>query len=355
VALGSPDAAEGATWQIGFRHGPGWGFPAGVTLEGAVTLRLAGPLFYARPLAAGAAGGSRQYELRRRDLGTDEDVALFRFPPDGHVAGSLFRGAFHVTPGGGTIALLRPTLRSQWLYVWDEGSGALRRVDEACWRTLGGSCEGAGGFYADDDPLALAPDGRQVAWFVVTEGALEVRVVDLVGGAAGDVRRSAVLTAVAPGQDWTRDACTARAPGQPLAAGGGPRLVDGGATLLFVGRADCDPAGKPETDVYALDVARLGARTPLAASDLRNLTGTLRSGGPEQLVIADLAVARDERTLVFTATPAVTLPEGAPLSEGSSRHTRDTELWVQPRAGGPARQLTDDGAFTAESPTALRP
>lgn len=350
VADGPPDAATGADWRLAAGAGADWDFAGATLVEDAATLRSAGAaLFYTRPLPGSDPTGAVQYEVRRRELapgGADE--ALFRFPPDGEVTGSLFRGAFHVSADGRTLALLRPTLRSQWLYVWDAAAG-LRRLDEACWRTLGGSCQGAGDFYADADPLALAADGAQVAWFVVTDGALEARLLEVATG----TRRSAVLAAVPPGQDWARDACAVRAPGQPLAVTGRPWLVDGGATLLFAGRAECG-TGKPESDVFALSTALLGDRAPLVPDDLVNLTQVPKTGGPEQLVIEDLALDPDQTTLVFTATPAMTA-DGTPLPAGSSRHSRDTEIWVQLRAGGPAHQLTDDADFTAEGVRTVAP
>lgn len=353
VAAGPVTAETGVDWRMAAPTGaaadspPAWRFEDDAVAGAVGVAFAAGAVFYSRPVP----GEAGVYEIRRRESvdpaesGAPRDERLFSFPPEEYVAGSAYRGALHVSADGATIALDRPTSRSRWLFAWRRDGGALALVDTACWQTLPGtdSCMGASAFYGGDAPIAISRDGRHVVWFVVTDGRLEARHLAL----DGDTRRTGILSSVPEGGDWLRDACAAREPWQPTAVVGRPYVVDGGAAVLFVGEAAC--GAKAETDVLELSLDRLGDGVRLAEADVVNRTRTPKAGGPEQLVLTDLALDDAEETLVFTATPAVTA-DGAPIPAGSSRHEKDSEVWVQRRDGGPARQLTDDAPFTAERP-----
>ena len=352
AAATTAPAASGSAYRFGrlAEDGSLSALDLAVPLADVTQLRFAGDRAFFTRLVVDSPGTERQYTLHRTDPARPAEAeVLARFPPDDALVGSDARGHFHPSRDGSTVVLLRPTLRSQTIYAWRDGAGeSLLPLDRVCWRSLAGACSGAGMFYADDDPVAVSDDGRQVAAFVVADGALELRHYRL---DTDPPTPSRVALARAPDGEYDQAICGAREPWQPAFVVGRPWFTPSGDVLLFVGFSDCG-AAKPETDVLRVEVERVLAGGDLVEADVHNLTRTPKEGGPTQLVIEDLALAPGASALVLVASPTQT-GDGSPIPDGSARHANDRELWVAEPEGAWRRQLTDEPRFLPVAPVAF--
>lgn len=348
VATGPRVDASGFDFQIGrFNEDLVVRMSKAAPLEDIIDLHFAGHYMYFSSLIPGG-GSSEQFEIWRVDLlDTGERQRLLVFPPNELVEDSIYKGRFDVSPSGEEIVLLRPTIRSQQVFVWREGR--LDELDFICGGTIsGGECVGTGSEYSDIDPVAISPDGRYIAAFFVAGQQLRLRLYDL---DTPGLTATQDIAEVPSGLVYKQEICNYRAPWQPAFVGGDPAFSPDGQTLYFFGWADCG-AQKLDTDVYALSVARIQDATPIEEADLINVTNTTRTGGPDQIEISSFAFSPDGQAVVFAGTPSFT-DNDQPIPPGSSRHLNDAEIWVQRSDGGAPRQITNDKKWEAITPLGL--
>lgn len=352
VAQGPPDAEGFFTFDMGrFNAQQQVSIIKGAPLEDVVDLHF-GPdyLYYTKLFRQ--EGPSRQYEVWRVDLARPaERQVISYFPPDDVLEDSTYAGRFFVNPSGRELVFLNPTIRSQALYVWRDG--ALDQIDYICPLLNNGVCQGAGSEYSDTDPVAISPDGRYVALFVVAGGDLRVRLYDLQDPSTVPYK---VLAQVPLGQTYYAGICNALEPWQYAEVTGTPRFSPDGASIYFVGLNDPERPGctmeKPQTDILRIDVATILAPRTLEPSDLVNVTRVPRTEGPEQIVISEFDLSPDGTVVVFAGTPSFQA-NGEPIVPTSSRHENDQEIWVQGTDGASRRQVTNETKWRASAPVAL--
>lgn len=347
VATG-PQSDEGFSFQIG-RISPALvvSLAKSAPLERIVDLHFAGGyLYYSRLLRT--EGYSEQFEIWRANLRNPaQQENLFAFPPDDVLEGSIYRGHFQVSPDGTKVVLLQPTIRSQAVYVWQ--NGALDQIDYICplWRN--DQCYGAGSEYSDVDPLAISADGQRIAAFVIAGRELRVRLYDLRDLSTKPYKN---LAQVSSGETYKAYICNEKEPWQFATVDSQPRFTPDGSAILYIGRSECGTA-KPETDILRLDVARILDAEPIEEGDVVNLTNVPKTGGSEQVVITHFDLSPDGETVVFTGTPMFQ-ENGEPIPASSSRHENDYDVYVQAAsAGGELRQVTNDKKWQAVAPQGL--
>ena len=315
-------------------------------LTGVVDLHFAGDYLYYSKLFR-TEGPSQQFEIWRVSLANPaERTALFVFPPDEVLTGSIYRGRFFVNPDGSELVLLNPTIRSQAVFAWRDGH--IDQLDYICPMMGSGVCVGTGSEYTDVDPVAISRDGRFVAAFVVAGRELRVRLYDLEDPGTVPYKNLAQVSADAV---YKVAICEQKEPWQFAYVTGQPHFTHDGAGIYYVGRSDCG-SEKPETDVLRLDVARILEPRPLEEGDILNVTATAKTGGPEQIVVSHLDLSPDGTVLVFSGTPMYQ-DNGELLVAASSRHRNDVEVWLQGISGGGLTQLTNDKKWLAIGPQAL--
>lgn len=355
---GAPPDADGFDFQMGkFNDCLEVSLVKGAVLEDKAHFAFAKNfIYYSEKVSCN--GPSCQYEIWRQDLDKlNEPPKLLVpfFPPadddDWKGGHSIFKGRFKVSPDGESMVILSPTIRSQRVYLWT--AGALHEVDYLCDNFQNDQCIGAGSQYSDIDPVAISPDSKTVVLYTITDRKLSVRRYSTVN--VDDKGQSSLLT-VPPnaGGDYRSLACAYRKAWQWTDVIGQPAFTPDGKSLVFIGRADCDPsAEKPETDIIMMDASWIGDVTQTVGEDkLVNLSKNAKGDSPDNHVITGMSLAPDGKRVVFTATPNLS-GQWKPIKETDDRHFSDHEVYMMSICGGEATQLTSQVSWEAVTPRAL--
>jgi hypothetical protein len=355
VAQGPPDENGFFTFDMGRFGAAGTvSIVKGAPLTGVVDLHFGREYLYYTKLSR-QEGPSRQFAVWRVPLArpADRQVVTY-FPPDDVLADSTYAGRFRANPVGEQLVFLNPTIRSQSVYVWRDG--ALDQIDYICPYLRSGQCQGAGSEYSDQDPLAISPDGRYVALFVVSGSDLRIRLYDLTDLTTKPYK---VLARVADGQTYYANICASLEDWQFAEVTGQPRFhasPDGTLSLYYIGLTDPRRPGctvrKIATDILRIDVETILAPRTLEPSDIDNITRTPKTGDAHQIAISAFDVSPDGTVLVFAGTPSFQ-ENGQLITGGSTRHQNDEEIWVQGSDGTGRRQVTNDKSWRATTPVAL--
>lgn len=300
-------------------------------------------------------GPSCQYEVWRLNLETfEQDLLVPLFPPpedpDWINGDSTYKGRFRVSPDGESIVFLSPTIRSQKIYLWT--AGTLHEVDYLCDNFQNNNCIGAGSQYSDIDPVAISPDSKTVVLFSITDRALTVRRYSTENVAD---KGFSTLLAIPPNAagDYRSLACAYRKDWQFTDVVGQPAYTPDGKEVLFIGRADCDPAAdKAESDILRIDPSWIGDLTPVEESELVNLTQNAKGDVPENHVVTAISISPDGKRVMFTATPHLT-SNWKPINQTDDRHLSDKEVYMISICGGAPEQLTSAVTYEASSPQAV--
>ena len=329
------------------------------TEEGVVQMAKASPLqdvvdlhfsdtwvYYSRLIDG--SGLYRQYEIWRAELASPANrEKLMDFPPTDALDGSSYAGHFRVNPTTDQVLLLVPTIRSVSLYLWEDGR--LGQLDFICPVMRNGQCAGTGSEYSDREPSAFSRDGRYIAVFIAGENELRLLLYDLEG--EGTTSYFKDLARVDYDVIYDQHYCEYLETWQYGEIVGQPVFDPAGESLYFVGMRDCGTK-KPETDILELAVERLKAFETLGAGDIRNVTQFPTTGASDQVVVNNFDISPAGDVLVFTGTPQWGQNDEL-ISEGSSRHESDSELWIIGTDGTRIEQLTEELRWAASSPHAV--
>ena len=354
---GAPPDAEGFDFQMGkFNECLEVSLVKGAVLEDKAHFAFAKNfIYYSEKVSCN--GPSCQYEIWRQDLdhlNEPPKLLIPFFPPadddDWKGGHSIFKGRFKVSPDGQSIVILSPTIRSQRVYLWT--AGALHEVDYLCDNFQNDQCIGAGSQYSDIDPVAISPDSKTVVLYTITDRKLTVRRYSTVNV---DDKGQSTLLKVPPnaGGDYRSLACAYREPWQWTDVIGQPAFTPDGKSIVFIGRADCDPASeKVETDIIKMDASWIGNGQPVTEDKLSNLSKNAKGDTPENHVITSMALAPDGKRVIFAATPHLS-GQWKPINQTDDRHFSDHEIFKMSICGGNATQLTSQVSWEAVTPRAL--
>jgi hypothetical protein len=339
---------DGFTFQIGrFNSQLEVKMVKGIVISGVTDFRFAGNyLYYSKKKECN--GQACRYDIVRRQLNpVTAPETLFTFPPEDDPdwpQHSTYKGHFKASKDGSTLALLGTTIRSQRIYQWRDGE--LAEIDYICMTMIDGQCVGSGSEYDDQDPVGISPDGRLMVAFTIAEKELRVRLYDTVA----KTMKSKGLFWVGEGY-YTTNICDeiAGTPWKFRRVAGDPVFTTDNKSLLFVAFDDCNAglSGKPETDIFMMDLASVTDQTLFEEGDFLNLTKNPKNQSAENLVIGGFALSPAGKVLVFTATPR--FAKGVPMGDNEKRTKSDREVWVMGLNGAGKAQLTDDGDMLAVS------
>ena len=324
----------------------------GVTFKGVADFHFAGHfLLYTTSQFCTVTGC--QYALNRYDLDniakTPEVTALI--PPEGDpdwVDGdALYKGHFTPSADGRAALFLSPTIRSQRVYLWDDGD--LVEVDYICPGGLQNDhCTGTGSDFRDTDPAALSADGEVAAYLAVVKHRLELRLPSTEGEAS-----VIALQAVDEGKSYTSNICSHVDNATWKFAEVTQMLLADADSLFFVGYSDCEAtAAKPWTALWRLSLSAVAGKDAVGQGDLDRLIHNPRHDGIENNVIDGFALGLDGETVAFNASPRYAEDLETELSPQSSNAIKSREIWLLDAAGD-RHQLTFDAEFSATRPLAL--
>ena len=346
---GDPADANGFDFQMGkFNSCLEVALIKGGVLENKADFAFAGNFIYYSE-QKNCQGASCQYRIARRDitkLDEGEKVLVPSFPPDEDPdwknGDSTYKGRFRLSPDGSSVVILGPTIRSQRVYLWTQGT--LHQLDYLCDGFQNGNCVGTGSTYSDDLPVAISQDSKEVVMFARNDRAFRVYRYSTVNLALNEAPHWSTLLEVpagSPGNISFEDAvCAVRKPWQWVGAGPMDPVYTPDGRVLWVGTAACDPSlRKPETDVILIDPSWIGDLTPVEEHELINVTRNAKGDVPANTQITSLDLSPDGRTVVFTASPYLT-SQFEKMKEGDSRQYDDKEVYSVSLCGTGKTQLT---------------
>ncbi|MEZ4268003.1 MAG: hypothetical protein R3F39_16685 [Myxococcota bacterium] len=354
-----PPSTDGFTFAIGkFNADLEVSLFKGVTWKDKIDFKFAGTkLFYSE--RAACTGVTCQYDIYRVDLATNVNKRdlIATYPPEADLEQSNYQGHFKVSPDGTKLILLNTTIRSVKVHMWKEGFG-LVPLDFICELGSEGNCSGTGSQYSDVDPVAISPDGRWAVFFTFSDRWQRARLYDLDNPKVATLTTLASVTsgefiehACDPGvlQDW-----------QWQRVVGDPQFTADGSEVVFTVQTDCTiadtnicPTGpckpsKARTNLMRVKLATLLEDRALTSADVFSVTKNPFGDVASNRRITSFSLSPDGATALFTATPA-TGQDGKPLSDSSSRHRNDRELYRVRLDGTNLQQLTNDLSWLAET------
>jgi len=351
---GAPPDAEGFDFQMGlFNACMQVQLVKGVVLENKAHFAFAGHYIYYSE-RTNCNGPSCQYQIFRLNLEdpTDKQLLIPFFPPPEDVdwigGHSTFKGHFKVSPDGESLVLLSPTIRSQRIYLWTNGT--LHEMDYLCENFQNDQCVGAGSLYSDVDPVAISPDSSTIVHFSISDRALQVRRFSTVD--PSEIRPPSNLLTVSGG-DYNDLACTYRKSWQWTHVHGQPTFTPDGKHVLFIGRADCGEE-KPLTGIIKIDPTWIGDLTPVEEDELDDILANPTGEIPGNTEVQSIAVSPDGKRVVFTATPQLTT-NWKQMNDTDKRHKTDAEVYKMSICGGDKMQLTSNLKYKATTVQVMEP
>ncbi len=360
VAAAVGGSGEGYGLQVYDLGSAGGPAPVGPTLSGVAHAEWAGSvLYYSQKVACptGTAATTRCFDMFRldpADPGTTQ--RLTQMPPveeEGLTTAFQYNGFFRVGEDEKTLIFFVPTNVSVTVWVYREGVRRKVLGPLCAAKDPYGNCIAAAGgssLYREDNPVALSPDGQTLVFPLLEEN----RELRLYRHDIGDPEpRFSTLLSVP--SDYLKNACYNREPWQFTEVRGPIRFSRDGREVLFIGAATCDDNQvKPWTNILRLEVAKIGAGTPLAEADFRKVTDNPPGYFARAVAISDYDLSPSGEYVVLVGTPTVDM-DGRPLpTQPSGRHERDSEVHVT-RTDGKAGllQITNDVTWTAQSVLAI--
>ncbi len=280
-------------------------------------------------------------------------IPIFSFPPAADKAGSTFRGHFRASSDGKKLVVLNPTIRSVGVFMWKDGSGLIE-LDFICKFGTKDDCSGTGSEYTDTDPAAISPDGRWIVFFTFSDRWQRARLYDTEN--PGDIQLS--IMASVPTGSYIEKACD---PGvledwQWQRVVGTPQFTPDSDSIVFLTNTGCTDDGsqpvKPRTNLRRIKVDALRTGATIASDDVLNLTNHPFGDLTANKRTTAFFISPDGGSVVFTASPIET-QSGQPIGDGTARQRNDREVFRMALDGSNVQQLTNDLAWSAESPTLI--
>lgn len=260
---------------------------------------------------------------------TAQLTAIAAFKPSN---ADSYRGGFVVRKG--QVVVLYATIGGAELHHLDttKNGATFQKI-----ASLGEGQGGTGSQYSESDPLAIAPDGSKLVYFVSADNKVSAWVRSLTGGnPLGPITFT-------PKQLYGCNAASST--GNYIRPVGTPAFSPDGKTIYFLvsskdnlavteackdyKTASSTTVIRPETDILRID-------TSLAASTLKNLTQNPKLDDESNMVLDDFVLGPQGKTLVLI---------GSPANAGNNRSRSDREIWRLNVDGGDRVQLTDDGKW----------
>jgi hypothetical protein len=356
VVVTGPPTEEGFNLSLGkFNSNLQVSILKGGDLTGVIDFKFAGDrLFYSKRKSC--VGPSCQYEFFVIELAdnVNQSLPFLDFPSANEIEGSTYRGRFRVSPDGTTMVLLRTTIRSVNVYMWKDGVG-LVELDFMCKFGTRDNCTGTGSEYSDNDPVAISPDNRWVAFFAFADRWQRIHLYDT----QNPGNAIASIVASVPSGSYIEQACQpgVLADWQWQRTKGDAWFTPDGKEVVFVGENACPVGGvqppKPATDLRRIKVETLMKGLPLTADDVFNVTKNAVGDVTLNRRIDSFALAGDGATAIFVATPTFD-QSGNLIADGSARQRNDREVFRVRLDGTNIQQLTNDLSFQAESPVVIQ-
>ncbi len=332
-------------------------------LKDVAHLEFSGPyLFYSTPSQC-LSTGKCQFAIHRRTMAaaTDsqvgDDIVLTVMTPTNDIDfienDTTYNGYFRVSHDAKTLVFLSTTIRSVKVYAWREGT--LHEMDWICEHPIGEGaekkCVGTGSQYHDNDPAAIAPDGKTIVFFTVVDRWLRARKYTIGSAAAASFSN---LAEVPSGGAYLQNYCGAIAPWQHGQVVGQPYFSANGETLYYLGLSNCGDL-KPYTDIVGIATAKVGDGTPVTESDLVNFTNNPRDDSVDNRWIRSFTMSPERKVFVIEATPWYG-SSGEKLGEQDKRQTNDTELYsLASQLGAQMVQITNEASYATDAPLAYAP
>ncbi len=297
-------------------------------------------------------GPSCEYEFTVVELAENVNVPIpfETFPKGEDLVDSTYKGHFRVAADGRSMVMLNTTIRSVGVFLWKQGTGTVE-LDYICKYGEKGNCSGTGSEYSDTDTIAIDATGRYIVFFTFAERWQRARVYDTTN--PGSVQ-SAIIASVGSGA-YIENACQpgVLADWQWQRTVGDAYFTPDGGEVVFMGENACPVNGsqptKARSDIYRVKLATLQSGRTLEQADVFNITKHPMGDVTANRRPSAFQVTPDGATVVFTGTPTYD-QSGGLIPDGGARQRNDREVYRIRLDGTNAEQLTNDIAFTAESP-----
>ncbi len=318
-------------------------------------------LFYSTPAVCNTANQC-QYDIHRvGPLGQDSssDTTLTRMAPDDDpdvVIDTNYRGFFQVSEDASTLIFLTTTIRSVKVYAWRGGN--VSKLDYICENPAGDSCVGTGSQYHDNDRVGVSADGRDIVLFTIVDRWLRARKYHLCDASEANCDAAAkfsnLVEVPSNTNGYLSTVCSVLKPFQSAEVHGQPYFSADGKYLYFLGYSQCPKGGiqKPWTDLYALEVAKIGQA--ITEQDWINLTHNPRDNSCANHVINDFAMSPGKQVVIMSATASIG-QSGSPLGDTDNRCKSDTELYSLIVGDSKAVQFTNQDPYATDTPQTVFP
>jgi len=329
----------------------------GYRLQNVIDFKFAGDrMFFSRP--AGCVGPSCRYDFSVVELSesVNEQIPFLTFPPENVLGDSTYRGRFKVSRDGRNLVMLQTTIRSVAVYLWRDGTG-LVQLDFICKYGTQGDCQGTGSEYSDLDPVGFSPDSRWIVFFTFSDRWQRARIYDTQNP---DNVQVAILASVPSGvyiervceagmlEDWQWQ----RVVGDPI-------FTPDGEEIIFLGENTCRVDGQPQTkahtNLYRVKLATLLSGKTLEEEDVFSITANPRGDVTANKRTTGFSLSPDGATVVFAATPTFEQNGVTVIGDGTARQRNDREIYRVRLDGTNLQQISNDIAWSAESPTVVVP
>lgn len=263
-----------------------------------------------------------------------------------------YSGTFTVGEDGKTLLFAIPTNLSLSIYVFKDGS-LKRRVGPLCSiKDSYGNCSPAGeaaSTFTDTIPMALDPTGKTLV-FAYLEDNRDLRLCRHEEGL--EEPRCSTLLHVA--SNYRLNACYNKEDWQFTEVLGPMRFGPGLDEVLFIGASMCKPNQiKPWTNIYRLEVSKIGGGRPLERSDFFMVTNNPQGDTPRAIAISFYDLSPKGEYVVITGTPLLAT-DGSPIGEKDQRHINGSEVFIARYDGeGLPVQVTNSLEWLAEGAVAV--
>lgn len=336
----------------------------GGTISGIVALQFAGDKFFYSTIKQcnGAGKSSCQYQIQYIDLSNDanEQHVVGIFPPDNDVdyqnGGSNYQGHFTVSPDGKSVIVLSTTIKSVRVYIARDG--LISELDYICQNNVGGQCSGTGSWYSDRDPIAISHDSKYVVFLTKADKSFLIRLYNTQD--FQDKRWSTLIKLPSGSTSTIADnaaVCANKQPWQFISTPeySKPVFDKNDENVIIPGVSDCNPDARPDSNLYKINVNKIGDGTLLTKDDIVPLIQKPNDNSVQNIIVQNFTFSPEYKWIVLSATPMFQ-QNGELIPEGSSRSKNDREVFVlDPKNPSDYKQITNDGSYIVRNLFTIKP